>query len=109
MDTMQHRLHVMYVRFLDYTNYISIFRIVSVIMYSILLDMNVMNINFLWMVFFTECNSFASTFNYIFKFIFPRVNSSDSFRLDFAAKGNNDAILALSEQDNEDNLYEVRE
>ena len=50
-------------------------------------------------------NSIPNDFHY--DFMFPRLNSSTNIRLDFAAKGQESAMLALSEMPNEDEFYSI--
>ena len=59
---------------------------------------------------FTVCNPVQLTdHDYTYQFIFPRLQSSEAFRLDFAVKGEDDAILSLSQEANEDNYYDISE
>ena len=56
---------------------------------------------------FTECQVDDVTGDYVYNFIYPRLQSSDVFRLDFSLKGTNDADLSLSEFANETSYFHI--
>ncbi|XP_071809108.1 C3 and PZP-like alpha-2-macroglobulin domain-containing protein 8 [Asterias amurensis] len=56
---------------------------------------------------FTECQVDDVTGDYVYKFIYPRLQSSDVFRLDFSLKGTNDADLSLSEFADETSYFHI--
>ncbi len=57
--------------------------------------------------FLTECRVDTASGDYVYNFIYPRLQSSDVFRLDFSVKGSKDAILSLSEFTDETLYYDV--
>ena len=54
---------------------------------------------------FTECPVDVVSGDKVYKFIYPRLQSSDVFRLDFSVKGTRDASITLSEFTNEISYY----
>ena len=54
---------------------------------------------------FTECPVDVVSGDKVYKFIYPRLQSSDVFRLDFSVKGTRDASIILSEFTNEISYY----
>ena len=65
--------------------------------------MSTLSFRFLGPLNLAECTAIQLTHHdYDYEFIFPPLPSSESFRIDFAAKGADDAPVALSEE-----AYEV--
>ncbi|XP_038055952.1 uncharacterized protein LOC119727944 [Patiria miniata] len=55
-----------------------------------------------------KCLEYETTEEYKYKFfVLPPPKEGEPYRLDFAVKGKEDAIFALSEETNENNLYDI--